>query len=106
MKIVYIIKKGFQYYPPCLAQVLILNDLGMELEIYHGKNSEYIDGLLDIRQIKHYQLNSDNDAKGRVASIKSLFFIGRNLKRFYPVFLVMKYFGLATVNLLCYLENI
>lgn len=81
MKIVYIIKKGFQYYPPCLAQVLILNDLGMELEIYHGKNSEYIDGLLDIRQIKHYQLNSDNDAKGRVASIKKLIFYRQELKK-------------------------
>ena len=54
MKIVYILKKGFQHYPPCLTQVLYLNDLGADLLIYHGKNSDYIDSLFDSRHIEHY----------------------------------------------------
>lgn len=73
MKIVYFLKKGFQFYPPCLAQVLMLNDLGVELEIYHGKNSEYINELFDSRKIKHHELKSDNLEKGKVASAKKMF---------------------------------
>lgn len=37
MRIILFFKKGFQFYPPCLAQILLLNDLGVELEVYHGK---------------------------------------------------------------------
>lgn len=49
MRIFYFLKKGFQFYPPCLAQILMLNDLGVELEVYHGKNSDFINQLLDKR---------------------------------------------------------
>lgn len=35
MKMIYILKKGFQFFPPCLAQVLYLKELGAELEIYN-----------------------------------------------------------------------
>ena len=42
MKIVYVLKKGFKFYPPCLAQVLMLNDKGIDLEVYHGCDTDYI----------------------------------------------------------------
>lgn len=80
MKIVYFLKKGFQYYPPCLAQVLMLNDLGLEVEIYHGKNSEYINELFDSRKIKHHELKSDNFEKGKFASAKKMLCYRREAK--------------------------
>lgn len=68
MRIIYLIKKGLQYYPPCLAQVLMLNDLGAELVVYHGKNSPTINAILDKRMIKHFEFVSDRDSKNRVES--------------------------------------
>ncbi len=69
MKIIYILKKGFQYYPPCLAQALYLNDLGVDLVIYHGNNSKYIDNLFDERKIEHHNYGSDADSKNKLESI-------------------------------------
>ena len=80
MKIVYFLKKGFQCYPPCLAQVLMLDDLGVELEIYHGKNSEYINEMFDFRKIKHHELKSDNFEKGKIASAKKMLCYRREAK--------------------------
>lgn len=59
LKVIYILKKGFQYFPPCLTQVLYLNDLGIDLEIFHGNNSDYINFLLDQRNIIHHTLKKD-----------------------------------------------
>ena len=106
MKIVYFLKKGFQYYPPCLAQVLMLNDLGLEVEIYHGKNSEYINELFDSRKIKHHELKSDNFEKGKFASAKKCFAIGEKPKLFYQVYIARKCCGLETVSLFYYWENL
>lgn len=61
MKIVYILKKGFHFYPPCLAQLLFLHDLGVDLEVYHGNTSVAISAILDERGIKHHTLRSDKD---------------------------------------------
>ena len=73
MKIVYVLKKGFQYFPPCLAQVLYLDDMGVELEVYHGKNSDAINAILDKRGITHHTLESDRNNKTRMQSYKTLF---------------------------------
>ena len=72
MRIFYFLKKGFQFYPPCLAQILLLNDLGVELEVYHGKNSDFINQLLDKREIRHYELSSDNLKNGKFQSVKKI----------------------------------
>lgn len=72
MKIVYILKKGFQCYPPCLAQLLYLNDLGVELEVYHGENSEAVNNILQERGIKHYTLQSDRKNTNRIGSIVTM----------------------------------
>lgn len=65
MRIVYFLKKGLQCYPPCLTQVLMLHDLGAELVVYHGKNSDYIDELLENRKIEHYEFLSDSNSKNK-----------------------------------------
>ncbi|MBE6934674.1 MAG: glycosyltransferase family 4 protein [Ruminococcaceae bacterium] len=72
MKIYYILKKGFQCYPPCLAQLLYLNDLGVELEVYHGNNSDTINDILNKRGITHYTLKSDRNNSNRLQSMQTL----------------------------------
>ena len=65
MHITYILKKGFQFYPPCLAQVLYLDDMGVELTVYHGEDSEYLNRLFEKRGISHFVLESDSLRKGK-----------------------------------------
>ena len=81
MKIVYILKKGFQLFPPCLAQLLYLDDLGVELEVYHGNNSDAINAILDKRGIKHHTLKSDRVNKSTLQSFKTLFDYTLEIKR-------------------------
>lgn len=73
MKIIYILKKGFKYYPPCLAQLLMLSDQGIELEVYHGLDTEYINALLEERGIVHHLLKSDGTYKNKLSSAWGLF---------------------------------
>lgn len=81
MKIVYILKKGFQYFPPCLAQLLYLDDMGVELEVYHGINSDAINAILDERGIKHHTLKSDRNNSTRLQSFQTLFKYTREIRK-------------------------
>lgn len=81
MKIVYILKKGLKCYPPCLAQVLYLNDLGVELEVYHGSESKAVIDILDKRGIKHFTLKSDRDNSNKIQSIFTLLKYTKEIKK-------------------------
>ena len=81
MRITYFLKKGFQFYPPCLAEVLYLNDLGVELTVYHGNNSEHINQLFDRRGISHFTLTSDNFKKGKLATISKFMEYTKEMKQ-------------------------
>lgn len=80
LKVIYILKKGFQYFPPCLTQVLYLNDLGIDLEIFHGNNSDYINFLLDQRNIIHHTLKKDRQSKNRIDQVFNFFSISQEIK--------------------------
>lgn len=80
-KIIYILKKGFQLFPPCLAQLLYLNDMGVELEVYHGQNSDAINTILDNRGIKHHTLKSDRNNYTRLQSFQTLFEYTMEIKK-------------------------
>ena len=68
MKYVYILKKGLQCYPPCLAQVLHLDDVGVDLTVYHGKNTDYINSMLDERNIEHHTFQTDKENNNKLQS--------------------------------------
>lgn len=73
MKIAYIIKKGIHFYPPCLAQILYLNDLLIKVVVYHGNNSEYINKILDDRGIEHHNIGTDADSKNKIESMLNFY---------------------------------
>lgn len=81
MKIAYIIKKGIHFFPPCLAQILYLNDLRIKVVVYHGKNSEYINKVLDDRGIEHYNIGKDADSKNRFESMLNFYQYGIMVNR-------------------------
>lgn len=80
MKIIYILKKGFQYYPPCLSQILYLNDLGIDVEIWHGKNSDFINNLLEDRNIVHYTFQKDRLSKNKIDRVLNFLSFSREIK--------------------------
>lgn len=81
MKIIYLIKKGLQFFPPCLNQILFLNDLGMEVEVYHGKNSRFIDSLLDKRMIVHHTFQADQQSKNKFDQVINFLTFSREIKK-------------------------
>lgn len=81
MKIIYILKKGFHCYPPCLAQLLYLDDLNIELEVYHGKNSPAVDEILDARGIVHHTLESDRTNRSTLARYKTQLAYTREIRK-------------------------
>ena len=72
MRIIYILKKGLHFFPPCLNQVLVLKDLGCDIVVYHGKESNYINSLLEERNIEHHELASDNYKIGKINQANKL----------------------------------
>lgn len=81
MKIIYMLKKGFQYFPPCLSQILFLNDLGIEIEVYHGKNSEFINRILDQRKIRHYTFKTDRQSRNKLDQVFNFLTFSREMKQ-------------------------
>lgn len=71
MKILYVIRKGLQIYPPCLMNILYLYDLGVDVFVIHGDNSEYINEIFNQKGIKHIQLKSDKGLSTNI--VQSLF---------------------------------
>ena len=56
MKIIYLIKEGIHIYPPCLTQILYLNEIGVNLIVYHGITDCRTIEILDKYKVKHYNL--------------------------------------------------
>lgn len=81
MKIIYLLKKGLQCYPPCLSQVLILNDLKYDVEVFHGNNSSYIDKMLDERGIAHHVFKTDKKSKNKIESAVNFALFGLEARR-------------------------
>lgn len=80
MKVTYILKKGLHHYPPCLAQVLYLKDLNVDIEVYHGEESTVINQILDERGIKHHILQSDRRNENKLQSMVTMYAYCRELR--------------------------
>lgn len=74
VKIIYVLKKGFQFFPPAFAQVMFLHDLNVELLVLHGKNSTNIDEIFEENKIDHIELKTDKQNKNKFQSYMN--FIG------------------------------
>lgn len=81
MKVIYLLKKGLQCYPPCLTQILFLNDLKIDIEVYHGKNSNFVNELLDGRGIIHHTFQMDRDNKNIFESALNFISFGIEAKK-------------------------
>lgn len=51
-KVIYIVKADLHYYPPCMSQIQMLDDLGVNLEVWYGSSQNTAVNILSNRGIK------------------------------------------------------
>ena len=61
-KVYYIVKSTLHYYPPCISQIRILNDLGADVTVLYGSSDDMVLGLLRKEGIRLVRLE---DPRGK-----------------------------------------
>ena len=62
-KVIYLVKSNLHYYPPCMAQIQMLDDLGIEVEVWYGSSASNALEILSKRGIKLVPLSDKRLAK-------------------------------------------
>lgn len=69
-KVIYLVKSNLHYYPPCMAQIQMLDDLGIEVEVWYGSSASNALEILSKRGIKLVSLSDKRLAKrGKLDSL-------------------------------------
>lgn len=55
-KIIYIVKSDLSYYPPCMSQIRMIHDLGVEIEVWFGSSKETAISVLREERIPYVVL--------------------------------------------------
>lgn len=66
-KVIYIVKSNLTYYPPCMSQILMMSDLGVNVEVWFGSAGETACDRLAKRGIPFTELSDVRcDALGKL----------------------------------------
>ena len=55
-KVIYIVKSKLHFYPPCVTQIRLLKELGIDVEVLFGSCSETVTKILDKEGIPYKEL--------------------------------------------------
>ncbi len=55
-KIIYIVKSDLAFYPPCMSQIRMIHDLGIDIEVWFGSSKETAKRILDDAGIPYVEL--------------------------------------------------
>lgn len=69
-EVIYIIKEAVQVYPPCITQILMLNDNGVKVTVVCGECSEY---LLKIFQERNIKCHVIGNKRGSIPTLSKMF---------------------------------
>lgn len=71
-KVIYIVKSNLHYYPPCMAQIQMLDDLGIETEVWYGSSAPKALEILEKRGIRLVALSDKRLARrGKLDSLQN-----------------------------------
>lgn len=62
-KVIYIVKSDLAYYPPCVSQICMLNDMGVDVEVWFGSSKKTAIDILETRGIPYAELT---DPRGKM----------------------------------------
>jgi glycosyltransferase involved in cell wall biosynthesis len=57
-KVIYIVKESLHIYPPCVSQILMLNELGIEVTVLFGECDEAVKKILNMENIKYISVGN------------------------------------------------
>lgn len=81
-KVIYIVKSQLSYYPPCMAQIQMLQDLGVDVEVWYGSSANTAIDILDRRGIPRKQLVDPRGRfKGKLDTVNNWVGFRRALER-------------------------
>lgn len=81
-KIVYIVKNKLHYYPPCISQIRMLNDLGYNVEVLYGTSNTTILKILEKESIKCKKIpNISDDNSTKFKKVKIWINYRRSMKK-------------------------
>lgn len=86
-KIVYIVKTNLHYYPPCVSQIRMINDLGYEVEVLYGTSNDSALKLLENEGISCIKVgNIKGDCRNKFEKIyqflKFRFYLISKMKKY------------------------
>lgn len=83
-KIVYIVKNKLHYYPPCVSQIRMLNDLGYKIDVLYGTSDENILKILTDEGINCIQIpNVSEDNSSTLKKINIWLNYRREMKKIF-----------------------
>ena len=81
-KIVYIVKSDLAYYPPCMSHICMLNDLGVDVEVWFGSSKQTAIDILEKRNIPYTELvDPRGKAPGKLDKLNNWLSFRRAVKR-------------------------
>lgn len=81
MKIFYFIRNSLHMYPPCLSQILYLNDLGQEVIVCFGDCDSSVKAILDERGIEYIDFNIQRGKNKYIGKIQSFYLYKKNVRK-------------------------
>lgn len=79
-KVVYIVKTDLHYYPPCMAQIRYLKELGVNVEVWYASSNESALKIFDKEQIPYVCLGESPRVNSKVGKLKNWLEFRKNVK--------------------------
>lgn len=80
-KIIYIVKSDLAYYPPCMSHICMLDDLGVDVEVWFGSSKQTAIDILEERNIPYSELvDPRGKLPGKFDKLNNWFSFRRSVK--------------------------
>lgn len=81
-KVIYIVKSDLAYYPPCMSHICMLDDLGVDVEVWFGSSKQTAIDILKERRIPFRELTDPRGkAPGKLDKLNNWMSFRNSLKR-------------------------
>lgn len=67
-KIIYIVKSDLAFYPPCMSQIRMIHDLGVDIEVWFGSSKDTAKEILEKEGIPYIELVDPRLPNGRLVN--------------------------------------
>lgn len=79
-KVIYVVKSDLHYYPPCVSQIRLLNQLGVNVEVWFGSSNESALNIFDHENIPYECIGEKFERKGTFRKILSWYDFRKRIK--------------------------